>query len=99
MALASGDAVMPVGICQSRRAYLPASARAEGRLAWRGDYFVTIAPPLVFIGDADNHDLVREVSRQIRAAICRQVQASQRRMRETNLMQTPVWMPAGARAG
>jgi 1-acyl-sn-glycerol-3-phosphate acyltransferase len=94
IALLSGAPVVPVGIHLSRKAYLPIKIKAEGRLAWRGDYYVTVGRPLAFSGDPEDHGRVREVSRQMLAAIIGQAEKSARRMREAYLQRVPELMPA-----
>lgn len=94
IALASGDPVIPVGICHSRRAYSPFNFRTEGRLAWRGDFYVTLGQALAFNRDADDRASIRELSRQMRTAICTLMEESKRRMRKPSMRQTPEWMPS-----
>lgn len=93
IALLSGAPVIPVGIHLSRDAYLNFKYQVPGRLACRGDYYVTVGKPLTFTGDVEDRELVRAAARQMMTAIIGQAEKSAQRMRAAYDRQVPALIP------
>lgn len=89
LALASGAPVFPVGIHLHKDRILSKKSKVDGKDEmgyWyiRGPYNVTVGKPLRFIGDVNDHDLVREVSQKVMLKIMRLVYESEQRWIRTN---------------
>mgnify|MGYP001054891827 FL=1 len=92
LAIASGAPVYPVGIHLNKARIQAIKSVVKGRDEtgyWylRGPYTITVGKPLRFIGDIDDHDLVRETARQVMLKIMRLAYESEQRwLRRTGAM-------------
>jgi 1-acyl-sn-glycerol-3-phosphate acyltransferase len=89
VALLSGAPVIPVGISLNPNGYLTTRYAGEEARWARGSYYLTVGKPMTFVGDVDDHDLVRKVSDQILDSIALQTRKSAARMKITHIQ----WMP------
>jgi 1-acyl-sn-glycerol-3-phosphate acyltransferase len=88
LALASGVPVFPVGIhlCKDRILSIPSTVDGKKEIGYwypRGPYNVTIGKPMHFSGDAEDRELVREVSQTIMLKIMRLAYESEQRWYRT----------------
>ncbi len=88
LALASGVPVFPVGIhlCKERILSIPSTVDGKKEIGYwypRGPYNVTIGKPMHFNGDAEDRELVREVSQTIMLKIMRLAYESEQRWYRT----------------
>jgi 1-acyl-sn-glycerol-3-phosphate acyltransferase len=85
LALSSGVPVIPIGISLKDKNCKRFSSTFEGEpdiITWylHGPYAITIGKPVQFLGDANNKELVNQVSENIMERIKLLAQESQRRM-------------------
>lgn len=93
MALLSGVPVIPVGIHLDEEAYFKKDLTTENysetaRIAYRGNYAMTVGKARHYVGGVDDYRFVRDVAEEIMGSIIRQARKSEQRIFLNQLRQT-----------